>query len=476
MRPDANPEFNSPNVFMSQAETIVKRVMSCITLDDPNIKNIIKTESELDLAMFMSKALVASIMHYSKNKNQNELTPIPTTAQDFAFREPSFEFSGANRYPETVPSTFPKPISDPAGSSRIGPPQGSRIEDPLFSRIDFPINPEPPKQDRIAALVPEPLKISAYLEELRDSGRSSQKTEINPFQNQTDFRKLLLPEPVNTDTVRDHAPDRTARSELETNPFQREGSVEFIERVERSKSPERRRRSKSSERGRRSSPQRSRHERDRLSYERITSPPAFDRRVSPDRARDSSYERRRTPPRVREERPSYGRRPSPPRITGDRRSSPPRASNVRPKYDDPPPDRRSQNEWNKTSPPRYSGPAKVDSDRILDKPFRDSDYKRTSEPRDQLRYDSRPPFDRPQNRIGEYDRGRRSVSPAKERARHDYEGHSQPPTWNDRSPQRPYAGGDLRSKLAEKRRSDDAGLDSSVKNSKFENYPTNPFY
>ena len=456
-----NPEIGTSNIFMSQADTIVKRVMSCVTLDDPNINNIIKTDSELDLAMFMSKALVASIMYYSKAKKQNELTPIPTTAQ------PSFESSATTRYPETVPLTFPKPIAGSDGSSHVRP---LRSEDTLFSRTNFPSNAEPPKQDRIGTgnLAPEPLKISAYLEELRDSNRDSQNIEINPFPKQTDSRKS--PEVVSADTARNPAPDliSRSRSEFEKDPFRRESSVEFIERVERSKSRERY-----------PSPRRSRSDRDQL-YERITSPSTFDRRQSPVRSRDRSYERRMSPPRVREERPSYGRRPSPPRISGekpfsDRRTSPPRASDARPKYDDHPYERRSQNDFMKISPPRYSNRAKLDSDQPL-RGYAAADDRRISEPNDYPKYDSRTTFDRPHNRVEEYERGR-PLSPARERPRPQYESYPQPQNRNDRksfSPPRAFVG-DLRSKLAEKRRSDDVDFDKSVKNPKFENNSSNPF-
>ena len=54
--------------------------MNCVTLDDPNVRLIVTSDAELELAMFMSKALVSSIMTYTKLK-ESTATAAPSQAQ-----------------------------------------------------------------------------------------------------------------------------------------------------------------------------------------------------------------------------------------------------------------------------------------------------------------------------------------------------------------------------------------------------------
>ena len=94
----ANPSSNpllapaeEMNEFYQKASMIMRRIMNCVTIDDPNVRHIVASDSDLEMAMFMSKALVSSIMTYTKSKEngQNPAVAIATTAGTIQSAAPS---------------------------------------------------------------------------------------------------------------------------------------------------------------------------------------------------------------------------------------------------------------------------------------------------------------------------------------------------------------------------------------------------
>ena len=67
----------------------MRRIMNCVTIDDPNVRHIVASDSDLEMAMFMSKALVSSIMTYTKSKENGQNPAAATTAGTIQSAAPS---------------------------------------------------------------------------------------------------------------------------------------------------------------------------------------------------------------------------------------------------------------------------------------------------------------------------------------------------------------------------------------------------
>ena len=92
----ANPSSNpllapaeEMNEFYEKASMIMRRIMNCVTIDDPNVRHIVASDSDLEMAMFMSKALVSSIMTYTKSKENGQNPAAATTAGTIQSAAPS---------------------------------------------------------------------------------------------------------------------------------------------------------------------------------------------------------------------------------------------------------------------------------------------------------------------------------------------------------------------------------------------------
>jgi hypothetical protein len=57
---------------MSKADIITRRIMSCISPEDPKVDKVLTNHEDLELAMFMSKTLVASIMSFTTREKRNK--------------------------------------------------------------------------------------------------------------------------------------------------------------------------------------------------------------------------------------------------------------------------------------------------------------------------------------------------------------------------------------------------------------------
>lgn len=69
------------DVIMNKSEVLTRRIMSCISPEDPKVDSVIESHDELELAMFMSKTLVASIMSFTKREKAGKV-PQPQTVID----------------------------------------------------------------------------------------------------------------------------------------------------------------------------------------------------------------------------------------------------------------------------------------------------------------------------------------------------------------------------------------------------------
>lgn len=62
---------------MAQTNAMIKRVMKCTSPDDPNVRDIITSSDDLQLALFISKSLTSAIMHYTRDTENTAGTSGP---------------------------------------------------------------------------------------------------------------------------------------------------------------------------------------------------------------------------------------------------------------------------------------------------------------------------------------------------------------------------------------------------------------
>ena len=60
------------DAIMSRADIITRRIMNCISPEDPKVDKVLVNHEDLELAMFMSKTLVASIMSFTTREKSNK--------------------------------------------------------------------------------------------------------------------------------------------------------------------------------------------------------------------------------------------------------------------------------------------------------------------------------------------------------------------------------------------------------------------
>lgn len=62
---------------MAQTNAMIKRVMKCTSPEDPNVRDIITSSDDLQLALFISKSLTSAIMHYTRDAENRAGTSGP---------------------------------------------------------------------------------------------------------------------------------------------------------------------------------------------------------------------------------------------------------------------------------------------------------------------------------------------------------------------------------------------------------------